>query len=82
MKGVRDWVFSQILSKSVVSPSSLSGGNSFYAEEHRIQNENFNEQGKILILLFVLQVESLTMHMILHHFIMKMHTVDFSKMGS
>ncbi|KOM32977.1 hypothetical protein LR48_Vigan01g253300 [Vigna angularis] len=45
MKGVRDWVFSQILSKSVVSPSSLSGGNSFYAEEHRIQNENFNEQG-------------------------------------
>lgn len=53
MKGVRDWVFSQILSKSVVSPSSLSGGNSFYAEEHRIQNENFNEQGTTLILLFV-----------------------------
>ncbi|CAJ1944669.1 unnamed protein product [Sphenostylis stenocarpa] len=45
MKGVRDWVFSQILSKSLVSPSPLSGGNSFYAGEHRIQNEDFNEQG-------------------------------------
>ncbi|KAL9326168.1 hypothetical protein ACSQ67_006813 [Phaseolus vulgaris] len=44
MKGVRDWVFSQVLSKSLASPSSLSGGNNFYAEEHRIQNENFNEQ--------------------------------------
>jgi len=53
MKGVRDWVFSQILSKSLVSPSSLSGGNSFYAEEHRNQNENFNEQGTALILLSV-----------------------------
>jgi len=53
MKGVRDWVFSQVLSKSLASPSSLSGGNNFYAEEHRIQNENFNEQGTALILLFV-----------------------------
>lgn len=50
MKGVRDWVFSQILSKSLVSPSPLSGSNSLYAGEHR--NENFNEQGTILTLLF------------------------------
>ncbi|KAK7330038.1 hypothetical protein VNO77_24223 [Canavalia gladiata] len=42
MKGVRDWIFSQILSKSLVLPTPLSGGNSFY-EEHR--DENFNEQG-------------------------------------
>lgn len=41
MKGVRDWVFSQILSKSLVSPSPLSG--SIYAGEH--QDEGFNEQG-------------------------------------
>lgn len=43
MKGVRDWVFSQILSKSLVSPSPLSGGNSLYAGEHR--DEDVNQQG-------------------------------------
>ncbi|TKY54794.1 Translocase of chloroplast 90 [Spatholobus suberectus] len=43
MKGVRDWIFSQILSKSLVSPTPLSGSNSFYAEGQ--QNEDFNEQG-------------------------------------
>ncbi|KAL2338430.1 hypothetical protein Fmac_012876 [Flemingia macrophylla] len=42
MKGVRDWVFSQILSKSLVSPSPLSGSNSFYAGEHR--DEHVNQQ--------------------------------------
>ncbi|XP_027330999.1 translocase of chloroplast 90, chloroplastic isoform X2 [Abrus precatorius] len=43
MKGVRDWIFSQMLSKSLVSPTPLSGSNSFYDEEH--QDEDFNEQG-------------------------------------
>ncbi|KAG4932874.1 Translocase of chloroplast 90, chloroplastic [Glycine max] len=43
MKGVRDWVFSQILSKSLVSPSPLSASNSLYAGEHR--NGDVNEQG-------------------------------------
>ncbi|KAK7388604.1 hypothetical protein VNO78_23426 [Psophocarpus tetragonolobus] len=43
MKGVRDWVFSQILSKSLVSPSPISTTNTFYAGEHR--NEEFNQQG-------------------------------------
>ncbi|RDX91952.1 Translocase of chloroplast 90, chloroplastic, partial [Mucuna pruriens] len=42
MKGARDWIFSQILSKSLVSPSPLSGSNGFYAEEH--QDEGLNEQ--------------------------------------
>jgi len=50
MKGVRDWVFSQILSKSLVSPSPLSASNSLYAGEHR--NGDVNEQGTILNLLF------------------------------
>ncbi|XP_061350796.1 translocase of chloroplast 90, chloroplastic [Gastrolobium bilobum] len=44
MKGVRDWVFSQILSKSVVSSLPLSGSNnSFYDEVQR--DEDFNGQG-------------------------------------
>lgn len=43
MKGVRDWVFSHIMSKSLVSPTPLSGSDGFYdGERHR---EDFNAQG-------------------------------------
>ena len=49
MKGVRDWVFSQILSKSVVSSTPLSGTSSFYDEGN--QDEEYNEQGTTPILL-------------------------------
>ncbi|KAL5065170.1 hypothetical protein RYX36_026907 [Vicia faba] len=42
MKGFRDWVLSQIVSKSLVSPTPLSGGNGFYTEERL--NEDLNEQ--------------------------------------
>lgn len=46
MKGFRDWVLSQIVSKSLVSPTPLSGGNGFYAEER--PSEDVNEQGTTL----------------------------------
>ncbi|XP_057417351.1 translocase of chloroplast 90, chloroplastic isoform X2 [Lotus japonicus] len=44
MKGVRDWVFSQILSNSLVSTTtpSTSGSGSFYDEERR--GEDINDQ--------------------------------------
>ncbi|KAE9602314.1 hypothetical protein Lal_00049866 [Lupinus albus] len=43
MKGFRDWVFSQILSNSLISSIPLSGSNSYYSEGH--QDEEHNEQG-------------------------------------
>ncbi|MED6205150.1 hypothetical protein PIB30_015272 [Stylosanthes scabra] len=43
MKGFREWVFSQILSKSLVSSTPLSGTSSFYDEGNR--DEEYNEQG-------------------------------------
>ncbi|CAK8567660.1 unnamed protein product [Lathyrus sativus] len=42
MKGFRDWVLSQIVSKSLVSPTPLSGGNGFYEEDR--PSEDLNEQ--------------------------------------
>ncbi|XP_057417350.1 translocase of chloroplast 90, chloroplastic isoform X1 [Lotus japonicus] len=47
MKGVRDWVFSQILSNSLVSTTtpSTSGSGSFYDEERR--GEDINDQGTV-----------------------------------
>jgi hypothetical protein len=50
MKGFRDWVLSQVLSKSLISPTPLSGSNSLYDEER--SNEDSNEQGTSLILVF------------------------------
>lgn len=35
MKGVRDWLFSQLVSKSVVSSRPLLGGDSFFGEENK-----------------------------------------------
>jgi hypothetical protein len=52
MKGFRDWVLSQILSKSLISPTPLSGSNSLYDEER--PNEDSNEQGTSLIFVFLL----------------------------
>ncbi|RYR76698.1 hypothetical protein Ahy_A01g001271 isoform B [Arachis hypogaea] len=43
MKGFRDWVFSQILSKSLVSSTPISVTSSFYDEGNR--DEEDNEQG-------------------------------------
>lgn len=48
MKGIRDWVFSQILSNSLTSSTPLSGSESYYGEGHR--DEEYNEQGTALIL--------------------------------
>lgn len=58
MKGFRDWVLSQIVSKSLVSPTPLSGGNGFYEEER--PNEDLNDQGTTL--LFILHVKLLKNH--------------------
>lgn len=33
MKGIRDWVFGQFLSKSLASTGPLSGSGSFFSEE-------------------------------------------------
>lgn len=47
MKSFRDWVFSQLLSKSLVSSRPLSGSDSFYDEGPL--NEEYDEQGTALI---------------------------------
>lgn len=44
MKGVRDWIFSQLVSKSVVSSRPLSGSDSFFSVEPS-SNEVLNDQG-------------------------------------
>lgn len=43
MKGVRDWFFSQLVSKSLVSSRPLSGGDSFFDNEPL--DEEFDDQG-------------------------------------
>ncbi|KAF7806448.1 translocase of chloroplast 90, chloroplastic isoform X1 [Senna tora] len=43
MKSFRDWIFSQLLSQSLVSSRPLSGSDSFYDEEP--PNEEYDEQG-------------------------------------
>ncbi|XP_028778249.1 translocase of chloroplast 90, chloroplastic-like [Neltuma alba] len=45
MKSVRDWVFSQLLSKSLISSRPLSGSGSFYDEAP--QNGEHEEQGLV-----------------------------------
>lgn len=44
MKGVRDWIFSQLVSKSVVSSRPLSGSDSFFSVEPS-SDEVLNDQG-------------------------------------
>ncbi|PON42742.1 Chloroplast protein import component [Parasponia andersonii] len=44
MKSVRDWVFSQLVSMSVVSSRPLSGSDSFYGEEP--VDEEFGDRGE------------------------------------
>ena len=43
MKSIRDWVFSQLVSKSLVSSRPLSGSDSFF-NEGRLDEEN-DDQG-------------------------------------
>lgn len=43
MKSIRDWVFSQVISKSVVSYRTLSGNTSFVCEGP--PEEELDEQG-------------------------------------
>ena len=50
MKGVRDWFFSQLVSKSVVSSRPLSGSDSFFNEEPL--DEDFDRQGIDINILF------------------------------
>lgn len=47
MKSVREWVFSQLLSKSLISSRPLSGSGSFYDEGP--QNGEYEEQGTVFI---------------------------------
>lgn len=47
MMGVKDWVLSQLVSKSVVSASQLSAGDSFSNNES--PNEEFSNRGITLI---------------------------------
>lgn len=42
MKGFRDWVFSQLLSNSLISPTPLSGSNTLYLEDR--PSEDLNDQ--------------------------------------
>lgn len=49
MKGVRDWLFSQLVSKSVVSSRPLLGSDSFFGEEVKEHmDEDQDDQGKYL----------------------------------
>jgi len=51
MKGFRDWVLSQVLSNSLISPTPLSGSNTLYLEER--SSEDLNDQGTTLVLSFL-----------------------------
>lgn len=49
MKGVRDWLFSQLVSKSVVSSRPLLGSDSFFREENKEQmDEDQDDEGTYL----------------------------------
>ncbi|XP_021277286.1 translocase of chloroplast 90, chloroplastic isoform X2 [Herrania umbratica] len=45
MKGIRDWVFTQILSKSLDSSRPLSGSGNFFLEAPSSREEQYDEQG-------------------------------------
>ncbi|RVX05235.1 hypothetical protein CK203_020065 [Vitis vinifera] len=48
MKSIKDWVFSQIISKSLVSSRPLPGSTGFFAEESL--DEEFGDRGITLFL--------------------------------
>jgi len=50
MKGFRDWVLSQVLSNSLISPTPLSGSDTLYLEDR--PSEDLNDQGTTLVLSF------------------------------
>ncbi|KAK6248336.1 hypothetical protein QUC31_019901 [Theobroma cacao] len=45
MKGIRDWVFTQILSKSLDSSRPLSGSGGFFPEAPSSREEQYDDQG-------------------------------------
>lgn len=55
MKGVRDWVFGQLLSKSLASTRPLSGSGSFLSEEP--VNEDSDDPGAYFYSLATLAME-------------------------
>lgn len=55
MKGVRDWIFSQLVSKSVVSSRPLSGSDSFFSVEPS-SNEVLNDRGICFLLVLVCSI--------------------------
>lgn len=55
MKGVRDWLFSQLVSKSVVSSRPLLGGDSFFGEENKEHmDEDQDDEGTYWYTRFIL----------------------------
>ena len=57
MRGIRDWVFGQLLSKSLASTGPLSGSGSFFSEEP--VNEESDDPGAYFCSLATLAVKFL-----------------------